>query len=129
MSGNPILDLPYTPAAAITRFQLVKLSAANTVTPCTALGELAWGVAQESVSTADVTNGRVVNVRLMGRARVIAGAALGAGVPVRTDATGKVVALAATTANQKCVGFTECTSGASGDHIDIILTFAGEAST
>jgi hypothetical protein len=68
MSGaNFILDKGFKIAAAATKYQLVKFgSADDTMTPVTAATDQAMGVLLEDCPTADVTNGRVCDVRLMG---------------------------------------------------------------
>jgi hypothetical protein len=81
------------------------------------------GVAQESASAGDVTNGKVINIRLMGIARCIAGAALTRGTRVRASAAGKVVAPSAAAGTvDNIVGVLTFSSLADGDHVDVLLT-------
>lgn len=128
MAGsNYGLDKGFVAGGAITQFRLVELGASETVTQQNAAGAACLGVAQEGCTADDATNGRVISVRLEGIARCIAGAAItfvagGGGVAVRSDSSGRVVALAAATADQNVVGRVFMGAAAAGDHIDVHLT-------
>lgn len=127
---NVILDKGYQATGAIRQFRVVVQAAANeSCTEAAALGARPLGVCQEECSAADGTLGRVVNIRKMGNSRCIAGAVLAGGTPVRADAQGRIVALAAATANQLQLGVTTSSSTAIGDHIDVDLTPGASVST
>ena len=124
MAGaNFILDKGFLPEAAVTLFQCVKGGTANeTVTPVTATGDFVLGVAQEPATAGDVTNGRIINVRIMGITRVIASGAITRYTRVRAHSSGKVIALAGTAGvNEAVVGIAMYTA-ADADQIDVLLT-------
>jgi hypothetical protein len=114
---NFVLDVGYKCAAAIPRFTLVKLSADDTVTPCTAATDAAIGVCQEEITTADATNGRVAEIRILGISRVIAGASVTRGTPVSSDGAGK--AIAAVSTSRICGEF--LTSGSTSDQVNMLV--------
>lgn len=124
MAGpNYVLSKGFKSGAAITQFRFVSLAAAETVTQTATAGANAIGVAQETISTADATAGRIVNVALLGISRCIAGAILATpGVAVTSDASGRVVA--ATTANQ-VLGILLQPATATSVHVDVLLTQGG----
>lgn len=109
---------------AITKYRAVKLNSSDndSVDAVDTLGEVAYGVATETASATDATNNRVIAVQTEGIVVIEAGAALSAGANVRADASGKAVALAATTANQERVGVLEEASAADGDWVACRLT-------
>jgi hypothetical protein len=81
------------------------------------------GVVQEDASAADVTKGRIVDVRLMGIARVVAGAAITRGTRVGVGATGKVLPMVGTAGLvENVVGIAMTTVTTDLDHIDVLLT-------
>src|SRR3954470_13984572 len=98
-----VLDVTEVPDAAITQFRVVSITSTG-VKQADAAGQVtAYGVCMEEVTAGDVTAGRFVAIRVLGMARGVAGGTLVRGDYVRTDATGKLVALAATTVNQRQV--------------------------
>lgn len=122
VGANHTLVLPFQPTEAMTRYTAVKLSGDQAVDLADTIGDMCIGVVQETVSAADVTNGRVVAVAVEGTSVIEAGAQLVVGVRVRASATGQAVALAATTAEQNQLGIVLTASGAQGDWITILLT-------
>jgi hypothetical protein len=131
MSGaNFILDKGFKIAAAATKYQLVKFgSADDTMTPVTAATDQAMGVLLEDCPTADVTNGRVCDVRLMGIAMVVAGGSITRGTKVRPTSTGAVQALAGTAGtNEVAVGIA-MESAVSGDLFHVFLTLGAASNT
>ena len=123
VGANGVLSLPFQPSEAMTRYTAVKLSGDQAVDLADTIGDACIGVTQETVIAADVTAGRVVEVKVMGTTVIEAGAALATvGTRVRASATGQAVALAATTAEQEQLGITLTVSGAAGDWITILLT-------
>lgn len=101
-------------------FLFVKVSgtAGTTVTPAAA-GDVTLGVAQSRVATADI-NKQVVNIRLLGISKVVAGGTVAYGDRVKSDASGKAVVN--TTGTLANVAGVALTGGASGDLIDVLLT-------
>lgn len=128
---NFVLDKGFQPTAAVPQFTAVVAVTANKeqCAPATVLGSRILGICQENITTANAAVGRVADIRLMGISRCIAGAVLAVDTPVRVDASGRVVSLAATTANQNQVGITRTASTAIGDHIDVQLTPGVQIST
>jgi predicted RecA/RadA family phage recombinase len=123
MSGPGYLfTRPFAPSAAINIYRLVKLTATDTVTQCTAVTDKPIGVALEEITAGDVTNGRQVSVALFGASRVIAGAAIAAGATVGPDAQGRAITA---TATNFATGMAIQSAAAAGDHVDIILNPIG----
>jgi hypothetical protein len=123
MAGaHTVLTVTEVPDAAINIYRVVCLTATG-VAQATSLGQATvHGICQEEVSAADVTAGRYVAVAVEGVSRAIAGAALNRGDPVRTDASGRLVAMATATVNQRQVGIVQETTTAIGDQVDVLLT-------
>jgi len=123
---NFVLDKGFQTQTALTKFFCVKYGTADqTCTAVTGTTDLVLGVVQEDATAADVTRGRIVDVRLMGIARCVAGAAITRGARVIVGATGKVLTLAGGTANQNVVGIAMTTVTTDLDHIDVLLTPGG----
>ncbi len=123
------LNTTFVPSAAITKHRAVEITALNTVTTIGTLGDRAFGISIHEITAEDATNGRPIAVQVQGIARCIAGAVLTANDPVRVDAAGRVVALAAVTANQNMLGIILTSPGAIGEHCDVLLTPATQRST
>lgn len=122
---NFILDKGYQPTGAVRKFRVVTRSTTNKeqCAEATVLGAQPLGVCQEEISAADATKGRVADIRVAGASRCIAGAVMATlDIPVRVDAQGRVVPLAAATANQNVVGILQTAAAAIGDHVDVFLT-------
>lgn len=124
MAGpNYVLSKGFKAGAAITQYRFVSLAAAETVTQTATAGAAAIGVAQETISTADATAGRIVNVALLGISRCIAGAVLATpGVAVSANASGQVKAAVAT---ENVMGILLQPATATGAHVDVLLTQGG----
>jgi hypothetical protein len=93
-TGNFVLDKGYDAAAAITKFRAVKFSAEETVTPVTAATDVIAGVAQFSVTAAELLQGKGCSVRVMGATEWECSAAvtIGALVAMASDGRCKVAA-------------------------------------
>lgn len=117
---NFILDKGFRAEAATTMFYPVKYGAANEgCTPVTAVTDQVVGWAQETASAQDATDGRVINIRMLGITRAVAGAAIARGAPVKITAAGKVItATAAGPAHGKAM----FSVTADGDHVDVLIT-------
>jgi hypothetical protein len=116
-----VLDLTEQPDGAVNIYRAVVFTATG-VAQASGLGALTVeGIAQEEVSAGDATARRQIAVRVHGISRAVAGAALNRGDSVRTDATGKMVGLAATTPNQRQVGIC-MEAAANNDTFNLLLT-------
>ena len=124
MAGpNYVLDKGFLAGGAITKYRGVELGANETVTQANAVNDRVLGICQEEVSAGDATNGRIVDIRLLGISRCIAGAAVTIGNLVTIDGSGRVVnsPVAVGTA-YAVVGIALQTAANAGDHIDVLLT-------
>src|SRR5437868_356903 len=95
------------PSAAVARYHAVKINTANdqTVDVTSAAGQRAFGIVQETVSTTDVTAGRVADVRVIGVSTCIANSAIAIGDRLRVSATeGLLETAPAATAKVQMVG-------------------------
>lgn len=121
---NFVLDKGFQTQTALTQWAVVKYGTSDqTCTAVTGLNDLPLGITQEAAVAGDVTKGRIVNVRLMGISRCIAGAALTRGTRVRSSATGTVVAASGTAGTvDNMVGILMFSSAATGDFVDVLLT-------
>jgi hypothetical protein len=91
-TGNFVLDKGYKVAAGqiVTKFRAVKFSAAETVTPVTAIGDRIAGVVQFSVSAAELLKGKGASVRVAGITEAEASGAVAVGAAVGLAADGRV---------------------------------------
>ena len=97
MSGGMTLGVckGYKAGAAVTAYRVVKFSSnvGDTVIHTAALTDQPVGVALESATAGDVTNGRIINVCHTGIVLVRAAGALATiGISVSADAAGRAVA-------------------------------------
>ena len=127
MSGvgaHQILDKAFEANEAIPQYRFVKLVTANErdVDICDSAGEAMIGVCQVEVSAGDATNGRFVDIRLMGVSVVEAGAAITKGAIVATDAAGKAKTGIST---EIALGVALDDAGADTDLIAVLLVQAG----
>ena len=129
--ANFVLDKGYaaasnyasSDAAGVVAFRFVRLTAAQTIDRCSAITQVPIGVVMESVDQAKVATGKaVVDVRVLGIARVTASAAIAIGAEVSTTADGRAVTAATTS---RVAGIALQAAGAAGDQIDVLLTPAG----
>lgn len=118
---NYVLDKGFVVVTtAATQFQAVKQVAAQPeqVTPVTGLTDLAIGIIQQPVATADLGK-QVADVRILGITKAVCSATVAVGDKVKVDATGKM--LTTTTALDKVVGIA-LSGGVVNDIIDVLLT-------
>lgn len=95
-TGNYVLDKGYDAEAAITKFRAVKLgTAAESVTPCTVLGESGIGISQFGVTAGELAKGKGASVRQEGITEWEAGGVIAKGVDVTVAADGRCAAAAA----------------------------------
>jgi Uncharacterized conserved protein (DUF2190) len=112
--GNFILDSGFDVTAAITKFRCVKLTAAETVGAVTAITDLPVGVAQYSISTAEVPKGKQASVRVLGVSEVEAAGAIAVGVRCQLENDGRVTAEVGASGKRLvgvCVGHPATTAG------------------
>jgi hypothetical protein len=120
--ANFILDKGYKCTAAVAQFLAVKLSTFDTVAPIAGLTDAPLGICQETISTADATNGRVADIRLLGISRAIAGGSITLGDRVKVDATGKLITVPGVAGtNDRVVGIALETA-VLNDQFDVLLT-------
>jgi hypothetical protein len=94
--GNFELDKGYDADAAITVYRAVKPGAtAESVAPCSVLGEYGLGISQFGVSTAELAKGKGASVREEGISEWEAGGVIARGVDVTVMADGRCQAAAA----------------------------------
>lgn len=122
--ANFVLDKGYQAAAAITKFQCVKYGAGDQLaTPVTGTNDAVLGVSQEAASAQDATDGRIIDIRLMGITTVVAQVAIARGAKVRAHSTGKVTTLAGTAGLvENIVGIALETVTTDGDWLHVLLT-------
>jgi hypothetical protein len=122
MAGpNFVLDKGYLAGGAITKYAAVKLSDYQTVLSQGTSGGACIGICQETTTSTDATNGRVVDIRILGITRMINGVAgaLALGAKVMADTSGR--AIVATSTNN-VIGIVLTPGAAQGDQIDVLLT-------
>ena len=108
-TANYIQDKGYNAAAALTKFRAVKFSAAETVTPVTAITDVVSGVVQHDVTAAEILRGKGASIRTEGDTVWEASAAITIGQLATIAADGRVKPLAA---GERKVGW--CVEGATG---------------
>ena len=109
-TSNDVMTKGYNAAAALTKYRAVKFSAAETVTPVTAAADVVCGIAQNTLTTNDITvRGTGAQVRVMGASLVEAAAAITIGVLVSINASGQAKAAAT---GERVIGM--CVEAASG---------------
>lgn len=121
-TGNFVLDKGFRAAAAITKFRCVKLSAAETVTPVTAVGDVPIGVAQFSVTAGEILRGKGCPTRLMGLTELEVDGAISVGQVIGMASDGRGASAAPTTAVTRIVGIALTASANAGDRITVLLT-------
>jgi hypothetical protein len=127
---NYVLDKGHVAsgAAAVRSMRFVVATGDGTAAAeATSAGTLVRGVAMEDLTAAQVaTTKAVFNVRMMGIARVVAGAAVAVGARVGTDNQGRATTVApAAGANANVAGVALTAAGAAGDVLDVLLTPGG----
>lgn len=129
MSGpNFVLDKGFTVAAAATGVDfglgvMYNNAAGTEVKLPTGAQVFCVGVAQDTIDDAKIATGKaVVNVRMLGITRAVAGAAILVGAPVQVGATGKFITAVAT---NNVVGWALSPAGADLDHFNLLLVPGG----
>lgn len=118
-----VLDLSFIPTEAMTQFYCVKMgtetASGRTVDLNDAQGEAGIiGFVQETISAADVANGRVANVRCAGVTRAVCDTALTAGTWVTASGVGKVEPAAT---GDFAIGICLLSTAADGDQTEVLI--------
>lgn len=125
--GNFVLDKGYNVAAAVTKFRGCKFSAAETVTPVTAITDICAGFPQFDVSASELTNrNKGASVRVEGITEAEATGAIAVGARVTMEADGRVSTYVAASGKRvvgRCVGHAAANAG---DRIALLLKIDGE---
>lgn len=109
-TSNDVMTKGYNAAAAVTKYRAVKFSAAETVTPVTAITDVPAGVVQNTLTANDITvRGTGAQVRVMGASLMEAAAAIAVGALVTINASGQAKTGAA---GERVIGM--CVEAASG---------------
>lgn len=123
-TGNFVLDKGYRAGAAITKFRAVKFSAAETVSPVSAITDRIAGFAQFSVTAPEILRGKGTNVRVEGQTEAEASAAIALGAAVSIAADGRVkTAATGERAVGHCVGHPATNAG---DRITLQIDVNGD---
>ncbi len=127
---NYVLDLPFVVTEAITKHQGVKLGTADqTIDAADTIGERLIGIAMETATAQDATDGRIIAVAVLGTAVWEVGAAVSIGDRLRVAADGQAVALAAATTEQEQVGIALTAATNAGEWITVLLTIGTQVDT
>lgn len=121
-TGNFELDKGFRLASGqtATKFRAVKLSAAETVTPVTAVGDVVIGVAQNAVSAAELLKGKGVNVRVQGITEMETAGAVAVGDIIAIDSAGRAKG-GAPAAGDRIVGVALTAATNSGDRFTMVI--------
>ncbi len=98
---NYIQDKGYNAAAALTKFRAVKFSAAETVTPVTAITDIVAGIVQHDVTAGEILKGKGASIATMGASMMEASEAITVGTLVSISTNGRA-AIAST--GEVCIG-------------------------
>lgn len=116
--SNPLLMKSFTAAAAISAYRIVKFSAADTLTPATAVTDSMVGVCSDVAPAL----GERFDAVLLGIAFVEAGAAIALGAMVTCDGVGRgVTAAPAAGVNNRVIGVALEAAAAAGDVVRVLL--------
>lgn len=121
--GNFVLDKGMNAAAAITKFRAVKLSAEETVTPVTGLGDMVIGVAQFGVTAGEILKGKGCSFRCMGVTEMEADGVIAVGARVGVAADGRASATVAV--GTRIIGVCVKASGGAGQRCSVLLNIPG----
>ncbi len=124
-TGNFVLDKGYTAAAALTKFRFCKYSAAETVTPITAITDKPAGVSQFGVTASEILQGKGSDIRLLGISEVEASGAIAVGDECELGSDGRVKVLAGSSGARivgMCVGHPSTNAG---DRISMLIYRGG----
>jgi hypothetical protein len=123
VTRNYLQDKGYNAAAALTKFRAVKFSAAETVTPVTAITDTVAGVVQHDVTSGEILKGKGASIAVEGDTIMEAAGAIVIGVQVCIAADGR--ALTRTSGNRIIGHCVEAASGA-GEFCRVHLNLDGD---
>ena len=109
VTRNYVQDKGYNAAAALTKFRAVKFSAAETVTPVTAITDMVAGIVQHDVTSGEILKGKGASIATMGASVMEASVAITIGTLVSISANGR-----AAVASTGEVAIGHCIEAASG---------------
>lgn len=120
---NYLQDKGYNAAAALTKFRAVKFTAAETVGPVTAIGDMVAGVVQHDVTAAEITKGKGASIAVEGDTLMEASAAIaiGARVSIAADGRAKTAAL-----GERVVGHCVEAAAGAGEYARVHLSLGNE---
>ena len=93
---NYLMDKGYNAAVALVKYRAVKFSAAETVTPTTAVNDLIAGVVQHDVATLEIAKGKGASIAVEGATLWEASEAIPIGSPISIVADGRCAVAVAT---------------------------------
>ena len=123
-SGNFVLDKGFRLLAGqtLTKFRAVKLASPGVVTNVAAVGDMYIGIAQFSVSAAELLRGKGASVRVQGISEVEVAGPVNAGDEVAMAADGRAKG-AAPAAGDRVLGIAMTSAaGNPGDRVSVELT-------
>jgi hypothetical protein len=124
-TGNYVLDKGYNAAAALSKFKAVKLTAAETVGPTSAIADIVHGFAQFDVAASEITRGKGASVRISGITEAVATGAIAVGVACQLEVDGSVSAAVGASGKRlvgRCVGHP---ASVTGDRISLLFDPTG----
>lgn len=117
-SGNFVLDKGFNASAAITKFEAVKLTAAETASPIAADTDVVAGFEQFGVTAGEITKGKGASVRMAGITQAVAVGTCTVGALLTVTAAGGVQDA---TVGDRIVGI--CTrAAATGGYASLLFT-------
>ncbi len=122
-TANYIQDKGYNAAAALTKFRAVKFSAAETVTPVTAVTDQVAGVVQHDVTAGEITRGKGASIRVEGDTVMECAGNIAIGVQVCINGSGQ--AITATTGDRVIGTCVEANADGAGGYARVHLAPAG----
>ena len=122
-TANYIQDKGYNAAAALTKFRAVKFSAAETVTPVTAVTDAIAGVVQHDVTSGEITRGKGASVRVEGDTIMECAGNISIGALVCINGSGQ--AITATSGDRVIGTCVEANADGSGGYARVHLNTSG----
>lgn len=121
---NYIQDKGYNAAAALTKFRAVKFSAAETVTPVTAITDVIAGVVQHDVTAGEILKGKGASIAVEGDTIMECSGNIAIGARVCLAADGRAVTF---TAGNRIIGHcVEANADGAGGFARVHLNLNGD---
>jgi Uncharacterized conserved protein (DUF2190) len=121
---NAGYDKGFQPTAAVAQYRVVRQTANQQCALPSAATQVPLGVTQEECTADNVTDGRVINVRMDGSSFLECAEAISIGARVGFDTNGKGVVIAAT---EQPLGIARTAAAADGDLIVVQINITGLA--